>query len=160
MNFKKILLTSAFAVSTLGLVACGSESPTVEPPATPSSASQGEPYVPPEDTEYDIISMVDFDKRISGESVYFTGSFALVLDTNATQNTDDVTFKDMNITVIDPNGNVSAVQAKYTKPQFPTQNPIRINETLAHVDFLDAAFGSVCGNFQVAITATATDKND
>ena len=100
MNFKKILLTSAFAVSTLGLVACGSESTTVEPPATPSSASQGEPYVPPEDTEYDIISMVDFDKRISGESVYFTGSFALVLDTNATQNTDDVTFKDMNITVI------------------------------------------------------------
>lgn len=157
MNFKKILLTSAFAVSTLGLVACGSESTTVEPPTTPSSASQGEPYVPPEDTEYDIISMVDFDKRISGESVYFTGSFALVLDTNATQNTDDVTFKDMNITVIDPNGNVSAVQAKYTKPQFPTQNPIRINETLAHVDFLDAAFGSVCGNFQVAITATATD---
>lgn len=156
MNFKKILLSSAFAVSTFGLVACGSESTTVEPPATPSSASQGQPYSQPEETQYDIISMNGFDKSINGESVYFTGSFTLKLDTNATQS-DEVVFRDVNLTVINSSGNISAVQVKYTKPQFPTQNTININETLAHVDFLDPGFGSECGNFQVAITATAND---
>lgn len=156
MNFKKILLTSAFAVSTFGLIACGGESTTVEPPATPSSASQGQPYSQPEETPYDIISMSGFDKSVQGESVYFTGSFSIKLDTNATQS-DDVVFNKISMTVINASGAISSVQVKYTAPALPTAGIININATLAHVDFLDPAFGTECGNFQVAITATAND---
>lgn len=157
MNFKKILLTSAFAVSTFGLVACGGESTTVEPPATPSSASQGQPYSQPQDTEYDVIGMNGFETKINVESVVFFGSFSLKQDTNATKNLEDFAFKDISFTVINSSGNVSPVQVKFIKPAFPTQSSIALNEIQAHVDYTDPAFGSECGDYQVAITATATD---
>ena len=158
MNFKKILLTSAFAVSTFGLVACGGDSTnTVEPP-TPSSASAGDPYSQPQDTEYDVIGMSGFEQRLSGESVYFTGSFSLKQDTSADINLDDFVFTDLNFTVVnDDKKTVSAVKVTYNKPEFPSPNTINIFNTKAHVDFTDPAFGSECGKFHVDITAKASD---
>ena len=80
MNFKQMLLGSALAVTTFGLVACGGDSGSnADPTPPPSSASQGEPYVPPQNTEYDVIAVNGVGSNVVGEAVFLAGSFSLKL---------------------------------------------------------------------------------
>lgn len=161
MNFKQILLGSALAVTTFGLVACGGDSGSnADPTPPPSSASQGEPYVPPQNTEYDVIVVNGVGSNVVGEAVFLAGSFSLKLDTNASKNADQIAFNNISFQVVnDTKGTVSGVPVVYNTAALalPTQGVINIAALQANVSLTDPGFGSECGAFHVDITVNATD---
>lgn len=161
MNFKKILLGSAILVSSMSLIACGGDSSSSPPPSpTPGSSASGDPYVPPEDTQYDIISMSEFSAKTVGEEIYAVGSFSLIYtDTTATSVPDSIQFKSLTFQVINDGTNtVTAVPVVTVgMPQFPTQRVLNMAEIVVSVALDNEAFAGQCGAFHMDITATATD---
>lgn len=161
MNFKQLLLGSALAVTTFGLVACGGDSGSnADPTPTPSSSSQGKPYTPPEDTKFDVISVGAFSANPVGSSVFIQGSFTLKLDTNASKKAEDIVFDKISFKVInDTKGTESPVQVIYQTAALilPTQGVINVGALQANVNLSDPAFGDECGSFHVDITVNATD---
>lgn len=161
MNFKQILLGSAVAVFTFGLVACGGDSGSnADPTPTPSSASQGEPYKPPQNTEFDVIGVNGIGSNVVGEAVFLTGSFSLKLDTNASKNADQIVFNKISFQVVnDTKGTISGVPVVYNTAAiaFPFQGVINVASLQANVSLTDPAFGSECGSFHVDISVNATD---
>ena len=158
---KKLILSSVFAISAFGLIACGDDSKSSSP-SDPNDPNN--PIVVPTQKDPNI-KVSELTSRISGDDVRFRGQFSLdfvgdstVMDSSFNIQFTGIEFKVGKGTDVNAMTNVPVTISSNTI-LFPTQNSIDLNSmnsAYVSISMLDPGF-TECGMYSLIVTLTAND---
>lgn len=164
MNFKKIMLGSAFVMAASSFFACGDDSTANSDPVPGEESSSSTPLEIPENSDVTPIRFENFKGQLAGSRFIFSGMISLDvmdkgLDSALIGNIDAFRFTDVQFVVGRIQGDQfvqSSATVKFEKPALPTNARLSINEMGAAIDFSDPNFTD-CGEYQLMVTAFAED---
>ena len=159
---KKLFMGSVFAISTFGLIACGSDSSSS---SEPDPNEPGAPVEIPTQQDANITLSSELvgeglltNSRLSGDEMRFKGRFGLDITQDSSENDINIQFTNTEYKVLDAENRNVAVNIVYNNVT-PTQNDIdlnSINSAGVKVNMNDTGF-TACGNYKLMVTVTANN---
>ena len=153
---------SVFAISTFGLIACGSDSSSS---SEPDPNEPGAPVEIPTQQDANITLSSELvgeglltNSRLSGDEMRFKGRFGLDITQDSSENDINIQFTNTEYKVLDAENRNVAVNIVYNNVT-PTQNDIdlnSINSAGVKVNMNDTGF-TACGNYKLMVTVTANN---
>ena len=160
---KKLFMGSVFAISTFGLIACGSDSSSS---SEPDPNEPGAPVEVPTQQDANITLSSELvgeglltNSRLSGDDMRFKGRFGLDITQDSSENDINIQFTNIEYKVLDTENRNVAVAIDANPITFPTPNDIDLNSMNSagvKVNMTDAGF-TACGNYKLMVTVTANN---
>lgn len=158
MNFKKLLLGTALAMSTVNFMACSDDSTAAPTPSGPTSSAAEEIHIR-ENTDLSPIKFETISAQLGGNKEFFKGNIQIdILDTLSSENPDQVYFTNVEFTVgrIENDKAVESTAQVVFNPIQPQMQTLNLQEMGVSIDFSDPSFTD-CGTYVLMVTATASD---
>ena len=159
---KKLFMGSVFAISTFGLIACGSDSSSS---SEPDPNEPGAPVEVPTQQDANITLSSELkgeglltNSRLSGDDMRFKGRFGLDISQDSSENDVNIQFTNIEFRVLDTENRNVAVTITYNTVT-PTQNDIDLNSNNSagvKVNMTDPGF-TACGKYNLMVTVTANN---
>lgn len=158
MNFTKLLLGTALAMSSINFMACSDDSTAAPPPTGPTSSAAEEIHVR-ENTAVSPIKFEEITTDLGGTKLYFKGNITIdIVDTNSSENPDAVVFTNVEFTVgrLENNTTVKSTAPVTFNPIGTGLQTLNLQEMRVAIDFADPSFTD-CGTYVLMVTAMASD---